>query len=522
MNTPSIAVSTPPESSAVAVLPADEFAVAKESQSAVGRMPPEFAAMLGLCAQPAAGSRAAGITPATAAAAGNVSPVGLPGADTAAKPASLVSEQPAASAAGLTNTVWALRAEASPAATPVLTGGFGLGEPAPEPEATATGEGAAAVSAEQLARALSVALPVAITPEASALVATTGYSSATLGEEKSGKPLPLVGQGGAHATFVDGADFAIATVAAPAAVPMPLPGATAASVTQATHAVHAARETTLSPTVPVTEKLAAAVTPTIAPAIEAIADRSINKFLVTDQQIDAKESATAGTGTAKSRSAMTTNSQTPSPKAALADAASPLEFVGATHSAAFQVERSSAAELRTEAAPSLEITGSAADAAEVVHEVVELTHEFRARERNSVEVKFNLKDHTEVSVRLSYRDGEVHTQFRTESEALRATLSREWQGQAGALAQEARGYRVADPVFTSSGEFSQTAHERGAGSSSGGDARHQSFSQPDHPDARRAASHPGAFRSTADASSSAARTSTTSRVSTDRLLHAFA
>ncbi len=162
-----------------------------------------------------------------------------------------------------------------------------------------------------------------------------------------------------------------------------------------------------------------------------------------------------------------------------------------------------------------EISLPVADASAVVREVAELTHDFRMRERSSVEVKFNFKDETELSVRLSYRDGDVHATFRTDSTELRAALTREWQGFAVGMAQEPRGYRIADPVFTASNGGSDFAQSRDSGSSAGGDARDQRQApRPDQPDLPRSASPDRDFRPHVPALGH--------RVSSDHLLHALA
>lgn len=162
-----------------------------------------------------------------------------------------------------------------------------------------------------------------------------------------------------------------------------------------------------------------------------------------------------------------------------------------------------------------EISLPASDASAVVREVAELTHDFRMRERSSVEVKFNFKDETELSVRLSYRDGDVRTTFRTDSPELRAALTREWQGFVAGAALEPRGHRIADPVFTTSSGGFDFAQGRDPGSSAGGDARHHQQSRgQDQPDSPSFASPVRDFRPHAPALGH--------RVSSDRLLHALA
>ncbi len=91
----------------------------------------------------------------------------------------------------------------------------------------------------------------------------------------------------------------------------------------------------------------------------------------------------------------------------------------------------------------------AAEAVDVIREVVSMTDDLRSRERSSVEVQFQFKDNARLDVRVAYRDGEVQTTFRTDSPELRETLNREWQLQAVAPAAETKPYRLADPVFIS-------------------------------------------------------------------------
>jgi hypothetical protein len=244
-----------------------------------------------------------------------------------------------------------------------------------------------------------------------------------------------------------------------------------------------------------------------------------NKFLTADKQVDAIGDRSHGTGNAKSSADM----QAPlEPTLAQLSDTQPRATV---MNVAVAGAPGSPTDISPASSKSIDSTRSeiaihASDAADVVREVVELTHDFRMRERSSVEVKFEFKDATEVSVRLAYRDGDVQTTFRTDSPELRATLSREWQGYAAAFAQESRGHRVADPVFTSS-ENLNSPQGRDAGSSAGGDARQQQpSSHPDHSGAHRAASA-SAFRSSPAVSPSSVQPGAATRI-TDRLLHVFA
>lgn len=156
----------------------------------------------------------------------------------------------------------------------------------------------------------------------------------------------------------------------------------------------------------------------------------------------------------------------------------------------------------------------ATDAADAVRQVVDIIHEFRDRDRGSVEVKFDFADDAGLTVRVDLRGDELRTTFRTDSDELRAALGREWQGFAAGLANEARGHRVAEPVFTASGND--------AGSQAGHDAHgRQNFSGHDQAAGRHSAFAGGATRSSAPVAP-AAVPSATPRVSTDRLLQAFA
>lgn len=269
------------------------------------------------------------------------------------------------------------------------------------------------------------------------------------------------------------------------------------------------------------EKIAAPARPVDERPVKASLKNTEYKFLNTDNQADALPEKHHGTVNAKSSVDM---QATPEPT--LFQSASPqpharVEIAGATVPA---VSASSVPlPARTsDVADRREIFLPTADATAVVREVAELTHDFRFHERTSVEVKFNFKDDTELFVRLAYRDGDVHTTFRTDSTELSARLGREWQGYAAQVAQESRGYRMADPVFTSSGDFAGSHQGRDPGSATGGDARNQQqFSHPDQSDSSGAASPAQGFRPQAGAPSVSV-SAPGARVSTDRLLHAFA
>jgi len=101
----------------------------------------------------------------------------------------------------------------------------------------------------------------------------------------------------------------------------------------------------------------------------------------------------------------------------------------------------------------------AAQAPKLVQEIRQIADRISSIDRNTVEVRFDFSDTDRLSVRVEYRDGAVHTTFRTDSSQLRDAISSEWQTQS--VATEQRPYRLAEPVF------SQTSSDRQNSSSFG-------------------------------------------------------
>jgi hypothetical protein len=266
------------------------------------------------------------------------------------------------------------------------------------------------------------------------------------------------------------------------------------------------------------EKIAATETPRLDRSVIPISGSVKNKFLKTDNQGDALIKKQHGIVNAKPSVDMKTHAE-PSelPAAPLFTRAAVTVPVAATESGVVPVMNAPVPVSATtpDAATRRDVFMPVADATAVVREVAELTHDFRMRERSSVEVKFNFKDEPDLTVRLAYRDGDVHTTFRTDSDELRAALGREWHGYAAAMAPELRTYRIVDPVFTASNSTTDFTQGRDAGSSAGGDAgQRQSASHPEQAGLPRSASPSGEFRPHTPALGH--------RVSSDRLLHAFA
>jgi hypothetical protein len=112
---------------------------------------------------------------------------------------------------------------------------------------------------------------------------------------------------------------------------------------------------------------------------------------------------------------------------------------------------------------------SAAQAPQLVREIHQISERISAVEKNSVDVRFDFNDTDRLDVRIEYRQGTVHTTFRTDSSELREAISREWQGQSVAI--EHRAYRMAEPNFVPSTESGQHSYASSGGE--GGQRRAQ-------------------------------------------------
>lgn len=288
----------------------------------------------------------------------------------------------------------------------------------------------------------------------------------------------------------------------------------------ATPAAPVSRPEAAAPFIPA-EKFAEPLGRLPAPPVQPAREPSHNKFLTIDEELNANPRKPHGIGRAKPAADMQATPEpllAPTPFLPSRSAVPNTETVPVVvQSSASPIVTTSAIMIGTAAVSERrEISLPVADAGAVVREVAELTHDFRMRERSSVEVKFNFQDETELSVRLAYRDGDVHTTFRTDSEELRVALGREWQGYAANIAQEPRGYRMADPVFTATNNFSDSAQGRDSASTSGDDARNRRpLPDPDQPAAPHSPARDHGFRPPAPALVG-------HRLSSDRLLHAFA
>ncbi|MFH1499442.1 MAG: hypothetical protein ABII82_16655 [Verrucomicrobiota bacterium] len=263
------------------------------------------------------------------------------------------------------------------------------------------------------------------------------------------------------------------------------------------------------------EKIAATATPPSAQPSFPVRNDAKNIFLNTDSKQDTSIEKPAGIVNAKTPADMSSVFENQAQATGSRDAATGLAPAPATVSAVFS-PATGGLEKAGEPAPG-ESAVAAANPAEAVRRVVDIVHEFRGRDRGSVEVAFDFAGEEALTVRVDLRGGEVRTTFRTDSDELRAALGREWRGFAADFAHEARGQRVADPVFTGADGSRQSGAD--AGASGGRDAR-QSFANPDQPGSHRGAPSDGARHS--HAASAPAQPAAAPRVSTHRLLQAFA
>ncbi len=154
----------------------------------------------------------------------------------------------------------------------------------------------------------------------------------------------------------------------------------------------------------------------------------------------------------------------------------------------------------------------AAHAPRLVQEIRAIADRISVIDRNSVEVRFDFNDTDRLSVRVEYRDGTVHTTFKTDSSQLRDVVAHEWQSQNSS--SEQRSYRMADPVFSPTAEDRQNSSAANDGS-----GRQRAFEQQAQHGAPRFAPSGRSAGSTTPVAASAARSA---RPETSQHLHALA
>jgi hypothetical protein len=154
---------------------------------------------------------------------------------------------------------------------------------------------------------------------------------------------------------------------------------------------------------------------------------------------------------------------------------------------------------------------------EAVQDAVE---NLKASRQNVVEVTLSEGQDSPLHIRIEYRDGVVHTAFRTESPELREHLARDWQSSMSGLTTTDSGVRLADPVFST-----PTSTSRDTGLDMGGQYARQQQSQ-QSPSQTTSSSgglrHAGSETSPAASSMGSSAAPQSARPETARYLHTLA
>lgn len=160
------------------------------------------------------------------------------------------------------------------------------------------------------------------------------------------------------------------------------------------------------------------------------------------------------------------------------------------------------------------VASVAAQATKLVQEIRQIADRISVIDRNTVEVRFDFSDADRLSVRVEYRDGAVHTTFRTDSSQLRDAISQEWQAQSAVTEQ--KSYRMTEPVFSQTTSDRQTFGSAGGGDGSGRQRAFEQASQSGTP------SYASTSRNTGSTTSTAAPTARFSRPDNSLHLHVLA
>ena len=154
---------------------------------------------------------------------------------------------------------------------------------------------------------------------------------------------------------------------------------------------------------------------------------------------------------------------------------------------------------------------------EAVQDAVE---NLKASRQNVVEVTLSEGQDSPLHIRIEYRDGVVHTAFRTESPELREHLARDWQSSMSGLTTTDSGVRLADPVFST-----PTSSSRDTGLDMGGQYARQQQSQQSSSQTTSSSGglrHAGSETSSAASSMGSSAAPQSARPETARYLHTLA
>ena len=171
-------------------------------------------------------------------------------------------------------------------------------------------------------------------------------------------------------------------------------------------------------------------------------------------------------------------------------------------------------------APDVAATEAMAPVNRAFEAVQDAVENLKASRQNVVEVTLSEGQDSPLHIRIEYRDGVVHTAFRTESPELREHLARDWQSSMSGLTTTDSGVRLADPVFSTPNSTS-----RDTGLDMGGQYARQQQSQ-QSPSQTTSSSgglrHAGSETSSAVSSTGSSAAPQSARPETARYLHTLA
>ena len=171
-------------------------------------------------------------------------------------------------------------------------------------------------------------------------------------------------------------------------------------------------------------------------------------------------------------------------------------------------------------APDVAATEAMAPVSRAFEAVQDAVENLKASRQNVVEVTLAEGMDTPLHIRIEYRDGVVHTAFRTESPELREHLARDWQSSMVGLTTTDSSVRLADPVFSTPNSTS-----RDTGLDMGGQYARQQQSQ-QSPSQTTSSSgglrHAGSETSSAASSMGSSAAPQSARPETARYLHTLA
>jgi hypothetical protein len=115
--------------------------------------------------------------------------------------------------------------------------------------------------------------------------------------------------------------------------------------------------------------------------------------------------------------------------------------------AAFAISSSAALAGRVSTAATSSPAASAGAAASALAQVIETADKMRSDGQTHVEVRMNLDDGQQLTVRLQMSQGSVRPVFKTESPELRQAIEQNWAGFRSSASE--RGLQISSPVFES-------------------------------------------------------------------------